>query len=447
MKRLPIRFNSLTVMLTVVILISLGISSFVFMSVHHFLYSQVDNLISTPEFQQKKSTEALKRLQDYIDVNHMTKADASKIYDWEKNNRFVSVLISADNQILYATGSRIEKDDIAYSDMQWLANDTFTFPYSLSFADGKASVVVYNMEDQNYYNMSDIASLLLAFVFFMAIVLFFISKKLNYIRILREEIKILEGGDLLYPLTLKGHDELYDLALGIEEMRMSLNQQSVERENALKANADLVAAMSHDLRTPLTSLLGYIDILHTKKYQNDEQMVRFIQSIRDKAFQIKELSDKMFDYFLVFSRDQEEGNMVQTDAATFLLQVFEEKTMELGNRGFRVEEHFQEIQGCIFINHSLIIRAFDNLFSNIIKYADPAYPVILECGIEDEQRILIRIKNRILSNPVRIESSKIGLKVCDRALNHHNGSIKHESKNGVYTVQIILPLAFNESAL
>lgn len=110
-----------------------------------------------------------------------------------------------------------------------------------------------------------------SFVLFVLLLMIPINRKLRYIRRLREELKILEGGDLNYSVTLRGRDELYDLARGLEEMRLSLIRQQREREDAQQANAELVTAVSHDLRTPLTSLIGYMDLVADGKYRSPEE--------------------------------------------------------------------------------------------------------------------------------------------------------------------------------
>ena len=61
--------------------------------------------------------------------------------------------------------------------------------------------------------------------------------------------------------------------------------------------------MSHDIRTPLTTLIGYLDILDSGDYRSQEELERYIGNCKQKALQLKDLSDKMFQYFLVFGRD------------------------------------------------------------------------------------------------------------------------------------------------
>ena len=73
---------------------------------------------------------------------------------------------------------------------------------------------------------------------------------------------------------------------------------------AQEANNQLITSMSHDIRTPLTSLIGYLDIISGHKYKNEQELQKYIGSCSDKAVQLKDLSDKLFQYFLVYNNEE-----------------------------------------------------------------------------------------------------------------------------------------------
>jgi len=248
----------------------------------------------------------------------------------------------------------------------------------------------------------------------------------------------LEGGDLNYSVTLRGRDELYDLARGLEEMRLSLIRQQREREDAQQANAELVTAVSHDLRTPLTSLIGYMDLVADGKYRSPEEQRHFLTSARTKAYQIKELSDKLFDYFYVYSR-QEDAELAPQDADILLGQMLQEFLMELDSLGMRAESSLNELGGSMLANPSLLLRAFDNLLSNIRKYADKQAEVWVSCG-RDGQQAVIRVENGIAGDRALHDSTNIGLKTCDRVFRYHGGSFETQESGSRFQAVIRLPL-------
>ena len=89
-------------------------------------------------------------------------------------------------------------------------------------------------------------------------------------------------------------------------MRLSiLTHQKLEEE--MRSNSSkLVTAMSHDLRTPLTSLMGYLELLDRNKYENEEQLRLFIKKSLNQAIRINSMANQLFEYFFVYSSEYEE---------------------------------------------------------------------------------------------------------------------------------------------
>lgn len=101
----------------------------------------------------------------------------------------------------------------------------------------------------------------LAFAVFSLSFTALVHSKLRYIKTLKEALDTMAGGDLERPVTVLGRDELGQLAEGMDEMRRTFLTQLRQEEQMKSANSRLVTAMSHDLRTPLTSLMAYLELL------------------------------------------------------------------------------------------------------------------------------------------------------------------------------------------
>ena len=200
--------------------------------------------------------------------------------------------------------------------------------------------------------------------------------------------------------------------------------------------------MSHDIRTPLTSLIGYLDIIESEKYESKEEEKRYIGACRDKAFQLKDMSDKLFQYFLVFGSQSAEKNLEVYDAGILLQQIITEHSAELINYGFNVDMDYtipEEIE--IKADISGLRRLFDNIFSNVIKYADKNSALRVSAKVDDEEdSITIRMMNAVLTESRLVESNKIGLKTCEKICQDMGGSFSYTDEGQVFTVRLTIPI-------
>lgn len=110
-----------------------------------------------------------------------------------------------------------------------------------------------------------VVDIILSFFFFFFLTMLGIRKKIVYINQLSQDIEILEGGNLEYEVHVQGNDETADLARGLNNMKDSFKNQIEKVENLTRKNQEMVTEISHDLRTPLTSVLLYAEILQNKK--------------------------------------------------------------------------------------------------------------------------------------------------------------------------------------
>ena len=144
-----------------------------------------------------------------------------------------------------------------------------------------------------------IAEILLAVILLVVIVILGIHRPVRYIGRLKEECEILGSGDLDYQVTVQGKDELSLLARGLDNMRIALRESNEKEAELTAANRRMITEMSHDLRTPLTSLLIYTEILGKEAVKDPQQLMEYVRKIEKKARQIKRLSDNIFEYALI----------------------------------------------------------------------------------------------------------------------------------------------------
>ena len=276
---------------------------------------------------------------------------------------------------------------------------------------------------------------ILAFIGFSLCFIFLVNKKVSYIVRLQEEFEILSGGQLEYQIT----DELSKLALGIDQMRKSIIKHQEAEKQMRTANSELITSMYHDLRTPLTSLLAYLEILERKKYADEGQMQSLLRKSVGQTMRIRGMSDKLFQYFLVYATEWESAEMELVDADMLFSQILEDYASALESKGMRVERNFSEVSANINVNTELLQRALDNLYSNLMKYANPDLFVKFSYQ-KNGNKLLLTILNGIASDREKKDSTQIGLNTCRRIIEFHNGTFSATENHMIFTVAIELPL-------
>ncbi|MEA4932864.1 MAG: sensor histidine kinase [Lawsonibacter sp.] len=271
------------------------------------------------------------------------------------------------------------------------------------------------------YDTVQVVEIVLAFACFIVIFFLLFSSKFKYISRLQNEMEIIGSGNLDLQVTIKGHDEIGFLALGIDEMRKSFLERIKNENEAKRANSELITSISHDLRTPLTILIGNLDVITNKKYKNEEQLERYLGNCKKKAYQLKELSDKLFEYFLVFGSEFQEPRLELIDGQELLIQLIEEYSLSLKDQGFEVKI-LSDVERCLIeANMIAVRRVFDNLFGNIQKYA--ASGSRIEIIMSSKDLVLsVCIKNKIKESFFNVSSTNIGLATCEKIMAQHAGA-------------------------
>lgn len=190
----------------------------------------------------------------------------------------------------------------------------------------------------------------------------------------------------------------------------------------------------------LSALLAYLELMDRGKYDGEAQLRHFTQRSLEKCLQIKSMADKLFAYFLVYSSEWEAAELETADADSLFQQLWGEYAFSLENKGFSVRCAFGELRGTLRVNMALLRRAFDNLYANLLKYADPARPIEIAYGRADGQ-VRLTLRNHVSPQRDKRESTSIGLRTCRRVLRHHGGHFAAAEEDGIFQADVSLPLA------
>lgn len=129
-------------------------------------------------------------------------------------------------------------------------------------------------------------------------VLFFLltRRQILYLEKLADGLLVMSQGRLAHRVQERSRDELGSLARSINVMAAELERNIEAERQAERTKNELITGGSHDLRTPLTSIKGYLHLLHTRKYESPEQMAQYIRIAYAKTEQLEELVEDLFEY-------------------------------------------------------------------------------------------------------------------------------------------------------
>ena len=291
-----------------------------------------------------------------------------------------------------------------------------------------------------YYDIANLGSLALGALVVLIIFLIYITNLTRRISRLGAAVNTVAAGDTDRQITVSGEDEISELAANVETMRSSIVENYKKEKEALDSNTQLITSMSHDIRTPLTVLLGYMDVMRAHA-EGDEQMQGYIKAAETTAMRLKKLSDDMFGYFLVFGRDERTLELEEYDALTLFDQMLAEHILLLKENGYSAEVDISSetlTDKNVIVDTQSLIRMVDNMFSNLYKYADKSAPVRISVDV-DSANLLLCFENAIRQDGERVESNGIGLKTCRKLAEHMNATFDYSIDGNRFYANISLP--------
>ena len=369
----------------------------------------------------KSTAESEAQLQTTITKKHISKNDQKRIREEMKEYRHLTMQLYDSEGVYYTDHASPLEKDVYIETSSFLL--TLYYPqyedYTLKFYDGTYNLTVYSYQGVWFMELYVIGAIVLCVMLFLLLIMRYIRRKINYI---------------LY----EGKDELTDLAIQLNQLRSVLDENMRSEKEAKQANQDLVTAMSHDLRTPLTSLLGYLDILDMKIYKNEEERSEYIRKCKIKADQIKDMSDRLFTHFLIYAQDENiQLQLMDQDQVNVMLEAFGN---ELIDSGFEIQLLIDAKPFKIMAETSLLKRIFDNLLSNIRKYGSSQVEISLRC---EEKQLCMCIKNDKKEDISKEESSHIGLKSVRKMLSYMNATLVIQEVEDIFIVQLVFPLSMD----
>lgn len=344
----------------------------------------------------------------------------------KKHDIYTNVYIydDAEDNFLGGDFGKVLDEPVGITPLYSLQNDFEQYSFnrlisgSVKFKDGEGIVYVSSMHLLKYVKYYFYVALFVSLLIFFLPTFIFIKRKVKYINILKQEVLNMSQGDLSHAMTIMSHDELAILAQEMDTLRITLASNYQNEARIKESHQEMITCLSHDLRTPLTALRGYLDILCLHCYKDEKQMDHYLNSCIEKTEQIKDLSNKTFEYSLVYNDDLIPS--LETISSESFIQYIEEHLEYLELEGFKIEKEITISSVQLQLDLSMMKRMMDNICSNIQKYARKEQPIYLQISIE-KGNLKIVFENEKKEINHEVESNKIGLKSVKKIIEIHQG--------------------------
>lgn len=373
-------------------------------------------------------------------------------FDLTKENKKVINHIFKENALNHAYVELYDQDGIYFTDTSPLSNNNLLFLYSFDDLDVLEAPLYYDypihFKNQSVYLYITsfpmipfqipyiILSLLVSFSFYLIILQSFIRKRIQSIQNLQEDVFTLAIGDWNHEITVSDKDEIGRLAQDLNQMRIAFLQTMDNEQQARVANKELISSLSHDLRTPLTTLKGYLEIMNLKR-DNIKFRDQYLQKCLDKVEEITYLSNKMFEYSLVFSTEY------NSDLSSIPVQKVMDTLVDHIQYLREMDLHilYEPLQTSLSMdaNFAMMQRILNNIFSNIQKYCDPWKDIVIQTTIEEDQ-FKMSFTNSINHHLDKVESNGIGLKSVKKMIEIHRGTFYQDETNDLFTIILTFPI-------
>lgn len=280
---------------------------------------------------------------------------------------------------------------------------------------------------------------------------------------LKKATQNIKEGNLDFVLEVEGDDEFSELCRDFEEMRKRLKESAEEKVLLDKENKELISNISHDLKTPITAVKGYVEGIMDGVADTPEKMDRYVKTIYNKTNEMDHLINELTFYSKI-DTNRIPYTFSKLQVEDYFSDCAEEVGLELETRGIElVYANYVESDVQVIADGEQIRRVIHNIISNAIKYMDKPKGIIqirvkdvgdfIQVEIEDNgkgiaAKDLPSIFDRFYRTDVSRNSSKggsgIGLSIVKKILEDHGGKVWATSRMGIGTIMYFVLRKYQE---
>lgn len=286
------------------------------------------------------------------------------------------------------------------------------------------------------YCKDDIYATLVCIIIIIIVFLFLLKGRVDYINTIASKVREIAKGDLSKRVVIKYSNELTDLAKDINYMADEIqNQDNKQRE--------FITNISHDLRTPLTTIMGYLKMIEEEKYSDNKELQKYVGIATKKGKYLKKLLDDFFNYSKLSSNDVK-IEMVQINIKDCVKEIILEEEIKFIEKNLNINSSISNKKLITIGDPMLIGRVFENLMENAVKYSKENTEVNLELKeavVNNKNHAVFSISNvpkeeisekesnRLFDRLYKKSSARteggsgLGLAISKEIVNKHNGFI------------------------
>lgn len=310
-----------------------------------------------------------------------------------------------------------------------------------------------------------VACICLGTVIFIICVILMTKKRIDYIRYLSDVVNLISKGNLDLQVDKRGQDEITNIAYSIDNMQHSIGRMMKEERENDRKNMELITNLSHDIKTPMTIITGYLDVVISHKYDSDEERDTYIK----KAFQQVEKINGMIHKIFILARNEkpqenDSNNSLESSTANKvkcnIAMMLKQDIAEFEGIALKQERSFvadiTEKPVYAEVEIEQMREVFDNILMNAIKYSRKNTDIIVSL-LEENDNILINVSNmtdcikksdceRIFDKFYRADHARnssisgngLGLSIVKETVEGLGGSVLADYEDGLFTISIRL---------
>ena len=304
---------------------------------------------------------------------------------------------------------------------------------------------------------------LVGIVIFTVTFLILQEKSISYISRISDAVTNISEGDLNTTVEVLGDDEFSSMASSLNKMVEDIRWLMDKERESERTKNELITNVAHDLRTPLTSIIGYLELLSGKVELPPEMQKKYIDIAYSKAKRLEKLIEDLFG-FTKMNYGRLSMHVSQVDIIKLLGQLLEESYPNFADKGLSYELQSNVPAKVITADGNLLARLFDNLINNAIKYGADGKRVMVNVAAGPET-VTVSVTNYgyvipaeelplIFDKFYRVEQSRsthtggtgLGLAIVKNIVDMHGGTIdvKSDLNGTVFTVTLLVNFDVNK---